>query len=74
MGTEFFSPGVKRSGREADHSPPSSAEVKTEWGCTFAPPLCLHGVLIWAFALETGFGGRWTGLIWRRIWFSGCIL
>jgi hypothetical protein len=23
-----ISPGVKRSGREADHSPPSSAEVK----------------------------------------------
>jgi hypothetical protein len=24
----LFSPGVKRQGREADHSPPSSAEVK----------------------------------------------
>jgi hypothetical protein len=23
-----FSPGVKRPGREADHSPPASAEVK----------------------------------------------
>jgi hypothetical protein len=28
MGTGAFSPGVKRPGREADHSPPSSAEVK----------------------------------------------
>jgi hypothetical protein len=27
-GTVGFSPGVKRQGREADHSPPSSAEVK----------------------------------------------
>jgi hypothetical protein len=30
MGTRGFSLGVKRPGREADHSPPSSAEVK-EW-------------------------------------------
>jgi hypothetical protein len=26
--------GVKRPGHEADHSPPSSAEVKDEWSCT----------------------------------------
>jgi hypothetical protein len=26
-----FSPEVKRSGCEADHSPPSSAEVKNTW-------------------------------------------
>jgi len=26
-----LSPRVKRSGREADHSPPSSAEVKNAW-------------------------------------------
>jgi hypothetical protein len=30
MGTRGSFPGVKRQGREADHSPPSSAEVK-EW-------------------------------------------
>jgi hypothetical protein len=28
MGTGGSFPGVKRPGREADHSPPSSAEVK----------------------------------------------
>jgi hypothetical protein len=28
MGTMGSFPGVKRPGREADHSPPSSAEVK----------------------------------------------
>jgi hypothetical protein len=28
MGTGALSPGVKRPGREADHSPPSSADVK----------------------------------------------
>jgi hypothetical protein len=30
MGTRALSLGVKRPGRETDHSPPSSAEVK-EW-------------------------------------------
>jgi hypothetical protein len=32
-----FSLGVKRPGREADHSPPSSAEVKNAWSYTSAP-------------------------------------
>jgi hypothetical protein len=36
------STGVKRQGREADHSPPSSAEIKTEG---ISPlPIRLHGV------------------------------
>jgi hypothetical protein len=29
--------GVKRPWREADHSPPSSAEVKITWSYTFIP-------------------------------------
>jgi hypothetical protein len=37
--------GVKRSGREADHSPPSSAEVN-EWSYTSTPPIRLHGVVL----------------------------
>jgi hypothetical protein len=32
------STGVKRLGREADHSPPTSAEVKKMWIYTFTPP------------------------------------
>jgi hypothetical protein len=32
-----LSPGVKRPGREADHSPPSSAEVKKTWRYTSTP-------------------------------------
>jgi hypothetical protein len=40
---------VKRSGREADHSPPSSAEVKNAWSYTSTPPIRLHGVMFsWA--------------------------
>jgi hypothetical protein len=33
-----LSPRVKRSGREADHVPPTSAEVKNTWICTSTPP------------------------------------
>jgi hypothetical protein len=32
------SPGVKRPGREADYSPPTSVEVKKTWIYTSAPP------------------------------------
>jgi hypothetical protein len=30
--------------REVNHSPLFIAEVKNEWGCTSASPICLHGV------------------------------
>jgi hypothetical protein len=33
-----LSPGIKRPGREADHSPPASAEVKKIWIYTSTPP------------------------------------
>jgi hypothetical protein len=33
-----LSPGVKRQGREADHSPPPSSEVKKMWMYTSTPP------------------------------------
>jgi hypothetical protein len=36
--TEPLSLGVKRPGREGDHSPPSTAEVKKEWSYTSTPP------------------------------------
>jgi hypothetical protein len=34
----ILSPGVKRSGREADHPPPTSAQVKNTWIYTSTPP------------------------------------
>jgi hypothetical protein len=41
-----LSMGVKRPGREADHSPPSSAEVK-EWVELYLhSPIRLHGVVL----------------------------
>jgi hypothetical protein len=36
--------GVKRPGREADHSPPSSAEVKDVWSYTSTP---LYAFMAW---------------------------
>jgi hypothetical protein len=33
-----LSPGIKRPRREADHSPPTSAEVKKTWVYTSTPP------------------------------------
>jgi hypothetical protein len=38
MGTGVLSAGVKRSGREANHSSPYSDEVKNEWSCTSTTP------------------------------------
>jgi hypothetical protein len=34
----YVSPVVKRRGREAEHVPPSSDEVKNEWDYTSSPP------------------------------------
>jgi hypothetical protein len=44
----FF--GVKRPGREADHSRPSNAEVKSAWSYTSSPPIRLS----WRGAQSTG--------------------
>jgi hypothetical protein len=38
MGTGGSFPGVKLPGREADYSPPASAEVKKMWIYTSIPP------------------------------------
>jgi hypothetical protein len=37
---------VKRPEREADHSPPSSAEAMDAWRYTFTPPVRLLGVVL----------------------------
>jgi hypothetical protein len=38
IGTGSSFPGAKRQGREADHSPPTSTEVKKMWIYTSTPP------------------------------------
>jgi hypothetical protein len=37
---------VKQQGCEADHSPPSSANVGNAWSYTSIQPVCLHGVVL----------------------------
>jgi hypothetical protein len=37
MGTRVLFLKVKRPGREADHSPPSSGEIKNAWSYTSTP-------------------------------------
>jgi hypothetical protein len=44
--TGDLSLGVKRPGREADHSPPSSDEVKNMWSYTSTPPIRLRSVVL----------------------------
>jgi hypothetical protein len=38
--------GLKRSGSEADHSPPSSTEVRNVWSYTFTLPTRLSGAML----------------------------
>jgi len=44
MGNRGSFLGVKRPGREADHSPPSSAEINNAWSYTSTPPTRL---MVW---------------------------
>jgi hypothetical protein len=37
-------PGIKRLGREVDHSPTPNAGVKNAWSYTATPPISLHGM------------------------------
>jgi hypothetical protein len=38
--------GIKQPERQADHLPPSTAEVKNAWSYTSIPPIRLHGVVL----------------------------
>jgi hypothetical protein len=46
-------PGIKLLGREVNHSAPASVEVKNEWSCISAPPICLSGVDVENFTFFT---------------------
>jgi hypothetical protein len=51
MGTGDSFPGVKRLGREANHSPQSSAEFKNTWTYTSTPP---YAFTAWCLVKSTG--------------------
>jgi len=40
----FFLSGVKRPGRDVDHSSSWNADAKNEWSLTLVSPVCLHGM------------------------------
>jgi hypothetical protein len=46
MGTGVSFPGGKVAGHEADHSPPSSADVKNAWSYTSTHPIRLHDAVL----------------------------
>jgi hypothetical protein len=46
MGTGDFSLGINRPGREADHSPPSSTDVKNAWSYTPSSLILLNVVML----------------------------
>jgi hypothetical protein len=46
VGTGALSPGVKRLGREADYTPPTSDEVKETWIYTSTPPYIFKAELL----------------------------
>jgi hypothetical protein len=60
-----LSPGVKRPGREADHSPSPIAEVKNAWSYTSIPP---YVFLVWCLvkyrlSLRENFTFTFTSII-----------
>jgi len=46
MGIRGSFHGGKAAGCEADHLPPSSAEVKNAWNYTSTPPIRLHTMVL----------------------------
>jgi hypothetical protein len=58
----FFARGIKRQGREANHSRLSSAEVKNAWSYTFTPP---YTCMAWCLAQ---LDWAWKWLVCRRFW------
>jgi hypothetical protein len=47
----ILSLGIKRPGREAYHSPPSSTEVKISWSCTSTPQ---YALMVWCSVKAQG--------------------
>jgi hypothetical protein len=64
MGTRGTFPGIKRSGLEGEHSPPSSAQVKNAWSYTSAPPYVFMARFLVKHRMSP----------WRYIWLTIGIL
>jgi hypothetical protein len=57
--TGALSPEVKRPGREAEHSGPSTAEVKNVWSYTSTPPVHLNCVVLNETVRASSWRGTW---------------
>jgi hypothetical protein len=60
----LLTPGVKRSGREADPLPQSSAEIKNAWSHTSTSPVHFHGVVLTFNCWEAS--KNFNRILWRR--------
>jgi hypothetical protein len=58
----ILTPGLNRPEREADHTPPFSAELKNAWSFTSTPPVRPHGVVL----------QQWMSLLTRPCFDSRC--
>jgi hypothetical protein len=61
--------GVKKRGREADHLPHSSVEIKNEWRYTYTP-LYLYGFNSASYPTGSGFNSESVG---RYFWHILCV-
>jgi hypothetical protein len=58
----LFSLRIKRPGREADHSPPSTVKVKNAWSYTTVPSVGLDGVVL-SLLRDTFTFTRWRWMV-----------
>jgi hypothetical protein len=65
-----LSPGVKRPGREADHSRPSSTDVKNAWRYISTPPIRLHGMMLRIYDIYIQLVFKDTNRVWNYISFT----
>jgi hypothetical protein len=66
MGTGGSFPGVNWPGNEADHSPPTSAEVKKNVDLYIHSPICLHGVVTEKECAVCNAGNKFLKIVWMK--------
>ena len=72
-----FFPGVKLSGRETYHSPPSGGEVKNGWRCTSKPLYAftaLTGTLLFFYLLPHTWYGKTLLYLLPHTWYGKTLL
>jgi hypothetical protein len=70
LGTGVLFIGINQSWHEADHSPPSSSEVKNEWSYTGTSPLCIYGIHRENFTFHKGIVKKFNSLNYDAVTFK----